>query len=720
MRNINHEQFMQCWGDSFTIAIASELKSFISGQEWLQATLENPALSVHDEVIWWLDNNLTTFVVQWQNYILPGLVQTVTVKNAFGVQYPLTLQSRNGKWRLIDQTSMKMYWSFARDLWACSSNASGIGGLSLVRSSSRFAFENISIQTVMIQNKTLPPVMSWGAQLFEQHVGSYGSIDVHYILPPGKLVTLISNLDKELKALCFTNASFSSVCKGLTVSNTYQTVIPSMWQNTDLFFFSGTPLCTEGRGQLSPYQYWDAVGSCTLPSTIESMLVFDWLAVVAVIASGTMTNATIQETCLHVYEIDACLATLGRALYNIQSFNLTSIAAQYQDDISTVRSLADTLNVSLFQFASTLNGSRFITLANVFSVTERGWGYWSWVHLYAWATLNCEVISLTGAHGTFTVLSTSVKPQTYTLKGLDIPESLCIYFRRGVQYVTFLMSTVVAMLIVYFVVARGNLEPHNVVKINSVGAAVWVGRPLLFLRAISALSFLSTGQIELVQSSTGIATKFQHPNLTLVSCLQIILVSGEVCWLAYIVQDILSVWTKGHTRKYSSPSSIMMWATMAITQLTSPVLVRVTLDPKCTTNDFDFDFSCNLGVVTTGSLTRLCFQLILIVACLGLCLGWVVYKQKKAVLPACLHASEPTLLYSMAAHLFKFEPWMLDERGVAYLDKASALLNGLVTYDTTESLYMLDVKTWRTFQLRKRRDIGPRLAACVPLAGEWE
>ncbi|KAG9400574.1 hypothetical protein AC1031_010789 [Aphanomyces cochlioides] len=210
MRNINHEQFIQCWGDSFTIAIANELKSSISGREWLQATLENPVLFVHDEVIWWLDNDLSNFVVQWQNYILLGLVQTVT--------------SRNGKWRLTDQTSMKMYWSFARDLWACSSNASGIGGLSLVRSSSRFAFENVSIQTVMI---TLPPAMSWGAHLFEQHVGPYGSIDVHYILPPGKLVTLISNLDKGLKALCFTNVSFSSLCKGFTVSNTYQTVMPS-------------------------------------------------------------------------------------------------------------------------------------------------------------------------------------------------------------------------------------------------------------------------------------------------------------------------------------------------------------------------------------------------------------------------------------------------------------------------------------------------------------
>ncbi|KAH9114371.1 hypothetical protein AeMF1_011539 [Aphanomyces euteiches] len=173
LRNINHEQFMSCWHDSFTTAIATELSLSAAGKVWLQTTLRDPILSIQGE---------------WQNYKLPGLIQTIQVENAFGVQYPLTLQSRNGTWRLSDQTSMKMYWSFASDLWACGLNASGIGGSSLIR------------QT----NQTLPRVMTWATQLFEQHIGPYGSIDVHYILPPKALVALSTNLTKELQALCYT------------------------------------------------------------------------------------------------------------------------------------------------------------------------------------------------------------------------------------------------------------------------------------------------------------------------------------------------------------------------------------------------------------------------------------------------------------------------------------------------------------------------------------
>ncbi|KAH9137059.1 hypothetical protein AeRB84_018015 [Aphanomyces euteiches] len=201
---------------------------------------------------------------------------------------------------------------------------------------------------------------------------------------------------------------------------------------------------------------------------------------------------------------------------------------------------------------------------------------------------------------------------------------------------------------------------------------------------------------------------------------QMVLVSGEVCWLAYIVQDILSVWTKGYTRKYASPSSILMWAAVTVTQFVSPVHVLITLDPLCKTNEIDLEFICNLGVISTGSRARLGFQVALNVACLALCLGWVVYKRKKVVLPKSLYSSEPTFLYSMAAHLFRYEPWMLDARGIVYLDQASALLNGLVTYNTTEAVYMLGVKTWRTLKILKPRDIEPWLSSCVPLTGDWE
>ncbi|KAH9073893.1 hypothetical protein Ae201684P_003392 [Aphanomyces euteiches] len=488
---------MSCWHDSFTTAIATELSLSAGGKVWLQTTLRDPILSIQGEVAWWQSNNLTEFILQWQNYKLPGLIQTIQVENAFGVQYPLTLQSRNGTWRLSDQTSMKMYWSFASDLWACGSNASGIGGSSLIRQSSRFAFSNITIHSVLIANLTLPRVMTWATQLFEQHIGPYGSIDVHYILPPKALVALSTNLTKELQALCYTKPALSTLCQVMTKRNWYQTILPSSWQQASFVYFGGTPLCfAAATSQPTPYPFCDAVGPCTLPAVAEGMIVTDWMAVIAAVSCGNIDDKVIQQICLHVLETRDCQINLAR-IANMLS-NVSTIAAPFQNQLDMVRSLVGQLNVSLFQFAAKRDGSRTIALANVFSQSEPGWTFWSWIHLYLWATSNREVISFTGAHGALAVFSTSVKSEPYVVKSLDIPQSLCLYFLRGVQYVTFIMVCVVAMVVVYFVLAKGRIEPRNVVKINSVGGTVWVGRPLLFLRAVSALCFLSTGQLQLV------------------------------------------------------------------------------------------------------------------------------------------------------------------------------------------------------------------------------
>ncbi|RLO10066.1 hypothetical protein DYB28_008330 [Aphanomyces astaci] len=105
----------------------------------------------------------------------------------------------------------------------------------------------------------------------------------------------------------------------------------------------------------------------------------------------------------------------------------------------------------------------------------------------------------------------------------------------------------VRMAVLYVVSHRGRVEALNLLKLNHVEGDC----PMLTLRAISAICLLSTSQLALVQSDHGwYSTKFESMLPQVVGDLQTIIVSAEVCWHTYILNDVLSVVTKGYTRHY--------------------------------------------------------------------------------------------------------------------------------------------------------------------------
>ncbi|RHY84293.1 hypothetical protein DYB37_002912 [Aphanomyces astaci] len=56
---------------------------------------------------------------------------------------------------LHDTTSCIMYWGLANDLLAIEHDESGVGGLHLVRQSTKFAFANVSMETLLSQQGVL-------------------------------------------------------------------------------------------------------------------------------------------------------------------------------------------------------------------------------------------------------------------------------------------------------------------------------------------------------------------------------------------------------------------------------------------------------------------------------------------------------------------------------------------------------------------------------------
>ncbi|KAF0707945.1 hypothetical protein As57867_006477, partial [Aphanomyces stellatus] len=60
------------------------------------------------------------------------------------------------------------------------------------------------------------------------------------------------------------------------------------------------------------------------------------------------------------------------------------------------------------------------------------------------------------------------------------------------------------------------------------------------------------------------------------------------------------------------------------------------------------------------------------------------------------------LLSAGAKYLFDWSPWV--RHGVAYVDPASALLNGLVVFPFKRQGYAMDMKIWRVFAIELNAD----------------
>ncbi|KAF0713893.1 Aste57867_4169 [Aphanomyces stellatus] len=118
LRNINFHHFYEAVGRSFDVAITNELRQSSAGLKWLGMVSNPMKAPLADE---------------WQNFKRIGLVNTYTVTNMYGSEYPFTLQYGNSSFRQAKQSTHKMYWGFANDLAALTQNGSGITGLSLIR-----------------------------------------------------------------------------------------------------------------------------------------------------------------------------------------------------------------------------------------------------------------------------------------------------------------------------------------------------------------------------------------------------------------------------------------------------------------------------------------------------------------------------------------------------------------------------------------------------------
>ncbi|RHY25423.1 hypothetical protein DYB32_008321 [Aphanomyces invadans] len=355
------------------------------------------------------------------------------------------------------------------------------------------------------------------------------------------------------------------------------------------------------------------------------------------------------------------------------------------------RDVRDKLQVAVIQTLLNSNNTMALSRVNILDPVEANYELWGWLFLLDWVDGKREVIQLEGEIGSITTISGSLVFQTTPTNTLEVPLNVAYYIRTAIQYVTIVLLLVACIVVGYIVIMRGYIEFWNMIEFNRVAGMVWIGRPLVFLRGITAICLLSTSKLDMVLSSNSVVTHMVSPPrfwvTTFMSC-------GEMTWLVYIINDVFSPLTKQFTYSYSYKSSNLVWLTTFVWSMVSPPEHSITINRECSIDIVDFQLVCRSGVLEIGSVTRFGGLIGLAFGCCLLCyvLERVMYPRLQFRL-----STHSLMLHAAARNNFEFDRWT--HRHVNYMDKASAVLNGLLSVQVGHVIHIFDVKSWRHYNI---------------------
>ncbi|KAF0688119.1 Aste57867_20237 [Aphanomyces stellatus] len=148
----------------------------------------------------------------------------------------------------------------------------------------------------------------------------------------------------------------------------------------------------------------------------------------------------------------------------------------------------------------------------VFDPTDPTYDFWSWCFAIEWVWGQREVASKATSES-FTCSRKSRRRRPNRVHLHELPTAFALYARVAVQYATGVVLSVVVGLILYVVWCRGFVDGANLLLVNRVAGIVWVGRPLLLLRGVTALCFLSTATLELAMLTATRVVRFVVPDV---------------------------------------------------------------------------------------------------------------------------------------------------------------------------------------------------------------
>ncbi|OQR80833.1 hypothetical protein THRCLA_23438 [Thraustotheca clavata] len=695
LRNTIWSEWINCWGEAFSIGIQAYLITSDAGVMWLantQAAATLPWAPWAMEANYWQQSNLTSYTTQWQNYKQIGLVNTYSITNAFGISYPFELQNQFGLFRLNSQTTYKMYWGLANDFGVILQNATS--GRSLIRASPDFIYTNRSLESIMVCNSILATPFNSKFDSVRSALGPFGSVDMLFVPIPPKVLVLVRNIAAAGRSYISTNFAIQADYFSFSTSSAVHP-IPNSWINLQVSCYGGTVLCSEiinsgdnrliaGLANLVSYNL-----ECTTNGVYTQVQPNREFMVLSALLSGIATNDSVDlnHICSQdVSNVAGCKSYLNQTLHFSRQI-LMGIDDSIVSQMQIAKSLLSSLNIQLMQFiAPNATSPMTILSTNILDPNDTTFHFFGYWFLCDWFIGNRDVITFQGDNGSITLLTEYTESLSEAVAEWQYPNTIAIYARSGVIYITFTMIGVALCVLNYIALCHGHIEGINMLELNRVGAVVWIGRPLLYLRSMTAITLLSTGLLELEFSGT--ISKFA---ITTMPWYKTWLAASEVTWFATIVNDVIMIYTQGYTSYYATPNSMLIWAITAAWSRYYPVEHIVTIERVCTMEQIDFQIVCTSGSIVIGSISRLVWLMIIVITC-----SMSLYCLVRCMVPSQpVSCSSSLFLYAGAKYLFFQENWM--HNNIYYLDRASAVLTGILSYRYGDTMIAFDIKVWRIF-----------------------
>ncbi|OQR93327.1 hypothetical protein ACHHYP_02659 [Achlya hypogyna] len=688
LRNVaDWEAWTTCWGQSFDIAFARVLRSSKAGQGWLDTIISNTN-TIDQEAAYWATRGIRSYALQWQNYKLTGMADSLAIQTALGSTYTLPLATFPVQSRLAMQTSMHMYWAFASDLWAVATNATSIGGLALLRSSASFAFANTTPAALLVANSTLASPLPPGIAPVADALGPFGAVDMVYLPCPPALVRLFGAFASATAALVFTSARAADAFVALPLKSYLGPLPMSLSRNASVRIVGGDILCGGVTAGAAPsYGMYLAFGANNLcnwwyaedMTPTAAHLLF---ALVAFNATRGLTGEDLDLFCDFDAFAEPTCASIYAAHAAFASAHEVAFAPLHEAALSAEASVR-ALGVGLVQFLQPVGSTaQNLYVVELLSTADRSWTFYSWALLYEWAAGRREVVAFEGDAGTLACLSSAT--HAVRLQLADVASEVGYLFQACATYVTYVLMALAGAVGVYSVVCSGRIEGWNLFDFNRIVGHVWVGRPLLAVRSLTAVWLLNTTPLQLVAAPAG--TRLVSPRLPWFTTL---LAASELTWLVYIANDLLSCVTQQYTRHYVTKSSLATYLIAVAYTFASPQAYAARLDRTCAFVNMDCGLRCTSGVIEIGRVSRLLTDGAIVVCSVMVTARWERWARPRL----CDRALPAGLLSSAAFYNLQLDGWRFADQ--VYLDQASAVMAGLLTLYWNEWLYVFDVKLWR-------------------------
>ncbi|EQC39042.1 hypothetical protein SDRG_03994 [Saprolegnia diclina VS20] len=587
------------------------------------------------------------------------------------------------------ETSFRMYWSFASDLWAIgATNTTTIGGCSLLRSSPQFAFANWSSMSVLTENRTLPSPLSLGLQLVASAVGPFNSIDMFVIPCPASATFFVKRAATALAHVLHVDAAAFSE---LRVRDVLQQIPPALLANGTAHVTCGNIFC---GNDVAPYPSYGGLyggfGADKLCHSLQLELLYPTArhVVTSILGMHAIYAHTVN------FNRICALDTLASPSCAADHVAFWTYVTQTQAGVFTeataaaVAAFADVqaLNVSAVQFVTSATHDLSLFTTALFPRSDMAWSFYGYHFLYEWATGRREVVRFLGDAGEMTLLSSVSPLLAMPPSPIAVPWTFTWLLQLGCLYVTLVLIGVVGLGACHtLVVSRGQVEGFNLLCVNRLVGLVWVGRPLLLLRSITALVLLNTAPLTLVRGAGAVTYAISPP----LPWYKTVLAAAEVTWLVYVLNDVLSCFTLQYTSTYAFKSANAALTIGAISTFLLPVSPVFHVARRCNAINMDDRVDCISANVAIGSIHRVYILMGLSTASILGCFALDRWRWPQLAPIELVSAA----LNAHSIYMLRLDRWKFGNE--YFLDTTSAIMTGLLAWRHKSLWYVLDIKTWR-------------------------